>query len=468
MERDLHEALRVTREIMNMFIPINQLPPEILSNVLEHRTSDRDLVTATHVCQCWRSTLTSSPSLWTCFLFSGPNNDVDRTLTYLERSRSAPIDIRVDLKSQRGPEVFEHLAHHIARTRSLIVQGLQDTEVHAACLLLRTPSPTLQHLEVCAKSGLVRLPDDFLGRQAPSLHSITFNGVHPAFESHFPLPNLTELKLSLPEGTGSFRVDALFRFLSGCPWLRKVYIKSTEVSQDMTLDQIVSLESLEELDYTCSSVGRILPCLRLPLLERLRVTSSLGQAQKLADLLPHGGHALLAGATEILYDSQPRSQMIGFCGRGTDVSFTVFRPTTSHAPVDWFPDDTCIPFGQIEELTVGVSVAVDFPINISTFENIRVLRIIPRNMSFVERFLGSLYPYPGAGVPCRSLQEIEYPLWGCLRPLINLTRERNRAGHQLELVCLLTDMWYGFDQDLVEELEEHVGEIRIKDSWDDF
>ena len=429
--------------------------------MLEHRTGDQDLVAATHVCQCWRSTLISNPSLWTCFLFSGPNIDVDRTLTYLERSRSAPIDVRVDLKSPRGFEVFKHLALHIARTRSLIVQpGLHDTEVLQACLLLQTPSPTLQHLEVCVSGGPARLPDNFLGRQAPSLRSITFNGIHLAFESHLPLPSLIEIKLYLPKGTALSHIGALFQFLSDCPRLRKICINSPEVLQDITLDRIISLESLVELDYTCSTIGRIAPCLKLPRLERLRV-SPLRRGQKFVDVLPHGGHTLLAGATEMSYYSSEFSQEIEFSGKGTNVSFTMPCSVMASTTIDWFPDDTCVPFGQIEYLTVGVSIAADFPVNIITFGSLRVLRIIPWNRRFAGEFLGSLHP--GAEVPCRSLQEIQYPCWGQLRPLISLVRERKRVGHQLALVRLV-DSCLGPNQECVDELKEHVGEVRVEKS----
>ena len=256
-------------------------------------------------------------------------------------------------------------------------------------------------------------------------------------------------------------MDALFRSLSGCPLLRSIYIKSTEPSRVATLDRIISLESLEELEYTCSPIDQILPHLRLPRLERLLVSSSLGQAQKLVDFLPHGGHVLLAGTTEVLYHSHEVSQEIKFYGKGTDVSFTVPRTTTDETPVDWFPTDPCIPFGQIEGLTVRVTDAVDFPINVIIFENLKVLRITPRNVQFVEGFLGSLHPYPEVGVPCQFLQEIEYPYWGPPGPLVSLVRERKRAGHRLELVRLLVDVWYDPIQGPVDELEEHVGEVRV-------
>ena len=44
--------------------------------------------------------------------------------------------------------------------------------------------------------------------------------------------------------------------------------------------------------------------------------------------------------------------------------------------------------------------------------------------------------------------------------LISLVRERKRAGHQLRLVCLVVT--HDSDQDLVEELREHVEEVRVR------
>ena len=365
--------------------------------------------------------------------------------------------------SPRDLEVFKYLTPHITRAKSLIVHGTHDTDVHAACLLLRTPFPALQHLIVYTRRGLVHLPADFLGRQAPLLRIVSFTGVRPSFESHFPLPSLIEFNLSLSEGAGPLHAGVLLRFLSGCPWLQKIRIYSKVMSQDTPLDQIVSLESLVELDYTCHPVGRILPYLRLPRLEKLRVSFPLGpgQAQNLSDLLPRGGQVLLAGTTEIKYYSYGGSQEIKFHGKGIDVSFSASRPMEDHTHVDWFPNDACIPFGQIEDLTVGVSDDIGFPINIAVFKNLRVLRIIPWNWCFIERFLD---PDPRVGIRCRSLQEIRYPCGGPCEPLISLARERKRAGHQLELVRLL-ERWSGFDQEFVEELKEHVEEVRVE-KWD--
>ena len=160
----------------------------------------------------------------------------------------------------------------------------------------------------------------------------------------------------------------------------------------------------------------------------------------------------------MLYYSYDTSRDLRLCGEGADVSFIVFPPTADRAPVGWFFDETCVPFGQIEDLTVGGHAPVDFPINSLIFKNLRVLHITLDNVQFTEELLGLLHPQPGAGTPCQSLQEIRYACQGSLGPLIGLVRERERAGHQLQLVWL-SDTHGSWD--LVEELKEHVGEVRV-------
>lgn len=351
----------------------------------------------------------------------------------------------------------------------MIIQGSYD--VHAASLLFCNPAPSLRHLEIYAFEGFVRLPDNFLGRQAPSLRSVSLSGICPTFESPFPLPNLTELYLYMPEGTGPFRMSGLFQFFSNSPLLQRISISiPSQTVQDVPPDQVVSLESLVELGYTCNSAGRVLPCLRLPRLKQLRVSLSLGQMQKLADILPHNGHTLLAGATKMLYYSDQYLLRVDLSGDGVDVSFSAFRTTAYHNPsVDWFSDQSHIPFGQIEDLKVeSRSIDTYFPINIFALGNLRVLRAVLWDAPFAEGFLRSLHPHLGAGIPCRSLREIEYTYWGSqgqlLWELISLLRERKRAGHRLRLVCLPSVQELGqIDQDLLEELMEHAGEVRARD-----
>lgn len=315
--------------------------------------------------------------------------------------------------------------------------------------------------------GLVNLPSNFLGQQAPSLRSVSFSGIYPTPGSTFPLPNLTEFSLYLREG-GPFHVSALFRWFSCCPRLQKLCIGATGVILQGGLDEVISLESLVELDYAYKSTDRILPFLRLPRLKQLRVLSSSGsgQVQKVADRLPYGGPVLLTGVTNMLYYSDHSSLRVDLSGNGVDVSLNAFGTTADPIAFDWFSDETCIPFGQIEDLKVdGWFVDTDFHIDIFAFENLRVLRSTSWEAEFTENFLRLLHPDPVAGVPCQSLREIEYTHLGVWqgepfrRPLVSLLRERKRAGHQLRLLRLL--IVQGSHEDLMEELREHVGEVQV-------
>ena len=429
--------------------------------MLEYRAYDQMLVAATHVCRYWRSTLISTPSLWTRFRRFESDHNLDRTLTYLERSKLAPIDISINTFSLKDLEVLEHLALHIARTRSLVIQG--SYRIHAASLLFCNPAPSLQFLHISTNSsgGFVSLPDNFLSRQAPSLRTASFTGIYPTFKSPFPLPDLTEFSLILFRARGSFRMDGLFRLFSGCPQLRKVQINvPSGTLKDLVLDKVIPLESLVEFDYTCNLVNQVIPFLRLPRLKRLQVSSlQPGQVQNLADMLPYGGHGLLVEATNMEYHSYESSFLLRLSGNGVDVSLSTSLTTADHADARWFSDETRIPFSQIEKLNIRGCSLVDFPVNLFAFENLRVLQITPLHTQVTEGFLRPLHPDPGLGIPCRSLEEVKYAHWEppepILRQLISLVRERKWAGHQLRLVKLMATK--GSDQGLLEDLRKLVG-----------
>ena len=271
-------------------------------------------------------------------------------------------------------------------------------------------------------------------------------------------------------------MNALFRFLSNSPLLQKIHITAgDQTMHDTFLDQVTSLNSLVELEYNCNLAARVLPFLKLPCLQRLEV-SLLGprKAPKLVDILPHDGRALLARATGMVYYSDESLLKIDLFGNGIDVSLSVTGDPIS-VTVDWFSDQACIPFGQIEELTIEASpVSMLFPAGVSVLENLRVLRANVWDVEFAEEIFRLFHPDPEAGVPCRSLREIKCtgqdfrdpptpavrPL---IRPLTRLAKKRKQAGYQLRVISLTIED--GFDQGSVEELKEHVGEVRIE-RWD--
>ena len=358
--------------------------------------------------------------------------------------------------------------------RSLVIQT--DHDFYTASRLFCNPAPLLQHLEIHTSEGVVRLPDNFLGQRAPSLRFVSFHRTCPTLEFLFPLPNLTEFHLSLVDGATPFRVGALFQFLSESPLLQKIGVDVHErIVQDVSLDKVISLESLVELDCRCNCAGQLLPFLRLPRLKRLRVTSTGSrQIQTLADVLPYGGRALLAGVTKFFhyFDKYEPSHKVELSNNEVGVSFYTFHTRINTTLIDWSPDQTCIPFGQIEDLKFeGCSpTPTDLPINVFALENLRVLRMALWGEETTEELLRLLHPGPGvAEVPCRFLQEIEYRVWkyqGLSPPglFVSLVRERKHAGYQLGLASLVIGRDASY-LDLLEELKEHVGEVRTR-AWD--
>ena len=340
-----------------------------------------------------------------------------------------------------------------------------------APFLFRNPAPSLQRLEIYSgNNDFVCLPDDFLGQQAPSLRFVNFDGVRPTFETLFPLPNLTEFRLYLPEDAGPFHMSSLFRFLSDSPLLEKLCIGiPSQTTRDIPMDQFISLESLVELEYAYNSGNRVLPYLKLPRLKRLQVAPSLGsgEVQKLADILPYDVRVLLAGTTEMSYHTDARSITVRLSGNGVSVSI-VTPCTTGDPPVCWFFDQTCIQFDKIEDLEVGGCLTIGpLPLCIFALENLRVLRVCQSDAHFVDAILRSLHPDPAVGVPCRSLRETRCVYLGSEEPfprsLICLAMERKRAGCQLRSVRLanVQELYQGF----TEELGEYVEKVQAEE-WE--
>ena len=465
IEENLSEILRKIRAFRNTYPPVNGLPPEVLARVLTYRDDERDLFAATHVCRYWRSTLTSTPSLWTHLKY-GPGYGINRTLTCLKRSKTMTVDIRIDINSLQELDVPRHLAPPISRTRSLVMTG--SLCVHAAAFLLCNPAPSLKYLEI----GPAEVPSfglgNLLSQKTPSLHSVTFNGIF--------LPSLTKLHLYLPEGAGRFYLSSLLRFFSGCLQLQHVFIHLPRTTiQDVVSDRVVvSLESLVEFDYTCNAALRVLPYLKLPRLKRLWACSPLqtGRVNKLADLLPSDGRVFLTGATSIRYFSSNHLEGfehnnhfegVGLYGKEISVSIAGFCIGETFVFTDWFSDESCIPFEQIEHLDLkGLSPNTN--ITLERFKNLTKLRFAAGSRQLSEKVFSLLYPEPGAVIRCPSLREIwcdscRYP--GLLvGSLILLLVEREKEGHRLELVRIFGAE--ALDRDLEEELKRCVIDLQVR------
>lgn len=83
---------------------------------------------------------------------------------------------------------------------------------------------------------------------------------------------------------------------------------------------------------------------------------------KLANLLPHSGRGFLSRATSALDKKCTRDSKVGVFGEGFHASFAMLNSGEGPYPSDWFIDETCIPFGQIETFKFeGPDYPEDFP-----------------------------------------------------------------------------------------------------------
>ncbi|KAF9647446.1 hypothetical protein BDM02DRAFT_2677861 [Thelephora ganbajun] len=258
-EKVLADALStVTMSEKDTTPAVNRLPPKVFARILAFRTLERTLVTATHVCRHWRSAILSVPTLWTNI----PCRDLDRTLTYLERSKDALIDVHATSPSSSFP-MCDILSRHIERTR-LLRANLSRADVRSAVLQLRDPVLSLEILELFGSTfdaPRINLPADFLGRHTPSLFSIHFSDVSPTF-TPFYLPNLTHFYL---RGTDEpTPMDSIFALFKNAPRLREVFIFCRHTTPGTILFHEITLDFLEILTLRIYDPVPILRFLCLP------------------------------------------------------------------------------------------------------------------------------------------------------------------------------------------------------------
>ncbi|KAJ7217043.1 hypothetical protein GGX14DRAFT_601837 [Mycena pura] len=193
--------------------PASMLPTEIVCDIFVHvlpvypicpplagKSSPTQL---THVCRKWREIALSTPSLWRAIrirLCRDKSWDLDFVQTWLRRSGSCPLSLRMDeppkLAVWAATRVFEMIVPHRARWEYL---SLYLRNWCNDLLEIAGPMPLLRGMKVDASCGSwnicthsTSLPTVFC--EVPHLRSMTF--VEYTFPSiGFPWSQLTSLRL---------------------------------------------------------------------------------------------------------------------------------------------------------------------------------------------------------------------------------------------------------------------------------
>lgn len=136
------------KSLINSFSLINQLPPEVFAKVLAHRWPGKDLISTTHVCRHWRTTLLSLPSLWAEIHCAGG----EQTSLFLKRVKASPLHIY--FRSRFSHAILKVLiAPRFDRVESLVAHPMITKDTTALCRDLSSSAQKLKRLVITPRSA---------------------------------------------------------------------------------------------------------------------------------------------------------------------------------------------------------------------------------------------------------------------------------------------------------------------------
>ena len=252
------------RSLINAFSPVNRLPPEVFTTVLTHRWPGRDLISATHVCRHWRTTLLSFASLWAEIHCAGE----EQTFFFLERARTAPLHIYLRPRFSHAA-LRNFIAPHVNRIELLVAHSMITIDTTALCRDLSAPAPNLKTLVIAPRSASWQyLPTIFNGG-LPELRRFTVE--RATFDlTRFRTPNLTHLSLQYTAHGEPVMAD-LLEFLEQAPLLEDLMMVaagplSVDAGSHDDLDKVVHLPHLYQLELVGRSArSGIIAHLSLPI-----------------------------------------------------------------------------------------------------------------------------------------------------------------------------------------------------------
>ncbi|KAG6817966.1 hypothetical protein H0H87_012434 [Tephrocybe sp. NHM501043] len=245
------DAIYLARALYSMYFTrifrINDLPPEILANIFRYvvwpvpdpATGILFRLWLTWTCRRWREIAIADFTIWNAVWFRD-RAPYKRSWAFLERARSAPLDLRLSshetkhISVEEMGKLLDRLLPHIPQIRIFIYLG--STWEHIALLLDKLQQagrdgiqPTsLERLEIHRTGaldygtyGFIKPTSLFNGQRTPRLQYFSLNGVHvdwstPTFQNLQTI-DIRKLPLELSPTISRFR-----EILVNCPALRKL------------------------------------------------------------------------------------------------------------------------------------------------------------------------------------------------------------------------------------------------------
>ena len=163
-------------QLKNSLVPINHLPPELLTLVPTFRESERDLINATAVCRRWGTTFVSTPNLWTnivCSEKAKPEAIIPHVRTYLKRSGAVPVSVQIPAHASR---LLSSSTGRISSLRMFLGHQSCFTEI---VKYFSKPAPLLEamslHVTDCGPTNLA-LPPTLFEEILPSVKMLAIYG----------------------------------------------------------------------------------------------------------------------------------------------------------------------------------------------------------------------------------------------------------------------------------------------------
>ena len=200
--------------LVNSFHVTVRVPPEILTTICSHLTTEEDVFSVSQVCNHWRSVLTSSLSLWTQF---SCRHDL-RTIVSLERCKSIPI--RLKFGPQSSDVALANIILHGNKIASLNVHRHAGRMPPLHQLFVRS-RPTVEQLHIYDRWATEDPTEREIWQDFPTLRELLLCQYAIPID-HLVAPNLVHLGL---EGGGyNVTVKSTLDMLRGCPLLETLLI----------------------------------------------------------------------------------------------------------------------------------------------------------------------------------------------------------------------------------------------------
>ena len=190
---------------------LHRLPPETLATIAYYLPDNRSLIIATCVCHLWRSTLLSTPRLWSYLTFENEQYG----LVLLARTGSVPVT--VDLTGNRVPSQAVRGSLKRIVNRVITLRGAYSMFLDE---LLADAPPTLTDLDII--QSLDRQWKQTM-RYLPSLKSLSITDLSCHF---FHAPHLTNLffKLTRYVPTTGGLENHLINLFQSCLLLEVIFL----------------------------------------------------------------------------------------------------------------------------------------------------------------------------------------------------------------------------------------------------